>query len=127
MDWIFPVAKKWYDLLSEGTKKVEGRVPDVSKPEKNYANLNPGDLATFIAVDENYKTIKGLPQIKFKVKYNKKYSSVKKMLAHEGLDRVLPGVESIEEGIKIYHSFPEYEERIKRDGIHAIGLERKID
>lgn len=122
MEWMFPVAEKWYRLISAQTKQVEGRVPDISKPEKNYSNLKEGDLAAFVAVDENYKVILNLPKISFKVKYNKKYSSVREMLNAEGLARVLPGTDSIEEGIKTYHSFPGYEERIKTNGIYAIGL-----
>ncbi|MBN1376724.1 hypothetical protein JW949_00120 [Candidatus Woesearchaeota archaeon] len=122
MDWIFPVAERWYELIDNGIKEVEGRVPDVSKPSKNYSNIKALDIAVFYAVDENYKKIENLPEINFFIDYNRKYASVQEMLDSEYLDRVLPGVNSVEEGIKIYHSFPGYKERIKKNGIYAIGL-----
>jgi len=126
MDWEFPVQFRWYDLIDRGMKTVEGRVADWNKLEKNYIKLMQGDIATFWAVDDAYKKMDEHPEMIFEVAYNRQYPGVASMLEAEGLERVLPGFDSIEAGVTLYHSFPGYEARIKKYGIHAIGLGERL-
>lgn len=126
MNWQFPVAEQWYDLIANGKKVVEGRVPDPSKPEKDYSKLNKGDVAIISAVDSHYKPVSTKPPLMFIIGYNRKYSSVAEMIGVETLTRVVPGIESVEKATQIYHAFPGYEERIRLNGIHAIGLENRL-
>ena len=125
-EWSFPVALRWYLAICNGSKKVEGRVPDPSKPEKDYSKIACDDILLFFPVSDDFKKINEHSEARFPVAYNMKYSSVSKMLESEGLSRVLPGINTIPEGVTIYHSFPGYEERIKLHGIHAIGLGRRV-
>ena len=125
-EWIFPVALKWYISISNGSKKVEGRVPDPSKPEKDYSKLTCEDILLFFPVGDDFKRLTEHSEARFTVAYNRKYTSVSQMLENESLARVLPGINTIPEGVAIYHAFPGYEERIKLNGIHAIGLGNRI-
>lgn len=126
MEWQFPVAEQWYDAIASGSKVVEGRVPDPSKPAKDYSKLVTGDIAVISAVDAGFKPVSTKPELKFVIGYNRKYPSVEEMVNAETLARVVPGVPTIESAKNIYHSFPGYEERIKLHGIHAIGLESRL-
>lgn len=51
------------------------------------------------------------------------YPDVRSLLEAEGVENVLPGIETIDAGVERYHSFPGYEERIEEGGIFAIGLD----
>jgi len=125
-EWSFPVTLRWYIAIRNGFKQVEGRVSDPFRPEKDYSKLVCDDILIFSAVDEKFKRINEYPRLIFNTNYNKKYPLVRQMLETEGLQRVLPGIDTIPEGVAIYHSFPGYEERIKLNGIHAIGLGKRI-
>lgn len=48
------------------------------------------------------------------------------MLKTEGLEKLVPGINSIEEGEKVYLGFPGYPERVKKYEIYAIGLGKRI-
>ncbi|MCL5018833.1 MAG: isomerase [Candidatus Pacearchaeota archaeon] len=126
MEWIFDIFEENYLKLLNSKKEVEGRVPDPSKERKQYNKIVRGDKIVIRVVDEKFQPVNTIKPLEFIASYNKKYDSVKEMLESEGLERVLPEANSIEEGIKLYHNLPGYEERIKINGIHAIGLENKI-
>ena len=65
-------------------------------------------------------------EIVFPVKYNEHYNHPREMLQFEGLERVLPGYDSIEEGVEMYLNLPGYKERIQEYGIYAIGLGKRL-
>jgi len=125
-EWSFPVTLKWYLYICNGSKRVEGRVPDPSKPEKDYSKITCEDILSFFPVYSNFERINRYQEARFMVMYNRRYGSVNKMLEVEGLLKTLPGVNTIPEGVAIYHSFPGYENRVKLHGIHAIGFGKRI-
>ena len=124
-EWNFPVTLNWYSFIDMGKKKYEGRVPDESKPEKDYSKINLGDIAVFSAVTEKYDPIY-LDKLKFVINSCERYNSVFEMFKTKGMGDVLPGVDNVNDGIDIYHSFPGYEDRIKEQGIYAIGLGERL-
>ncbi len=126
MKWIVDIFKENLEYILDSNKKVEGRVPDLRKPEKHYHLIQPGDILSFRVVDENIKPIESIEQIQFEVSYNRKYDSVREYLKSEGLKRALPEAKSIEEGIAMYHNLPGYKKRISQVGIHGIGLGKKL-
>lgn len=125
-EWIFDIFEENYLKIKDLGKEVEGRVPDFRKENKHYHKIVPGDLITIRVVDSSFAPVTSIPPLRYNAKYNRRYNSVKEMIESEGLNRVLPEVGSIEEGIALYHNLPGYEERIKTNGIHAIGLERLL-
>ncbi len=124
--WIVDIFEENLNSILNSSKEVEGRVPDLRKPEKHYHLIQPKDIISFRVVDKNTQPIKSIELISFEVSYNRKYNSVKEYLKSEGLKRALPKAKSIEEGIAIYHSLPGYMQRIAQVGIHGIGLGKKI-
>ena len=124
--WIVDIFEENLGYILDSAKGVEGRVPDLRKPEKHYHLIKPNDILSFRVVDKNIQPIKSIKQIFFEVIYNRHYSSVREYLESEGLRRALPEAKSIEEGIVIYHNLPEYEERISQVGIQGIGLGKRL-
>lgn len=51
-----------------------------------------------------------------------KYDSFLSMLKTEGLQNCLPGIGSLEDGVQIYHSFPDYKTRESAYGVLAIAI-----
>ncbi len=121
-EWILKVYEEAYTDISLNGKVVEGRVPDPSNPDKNYGLILPQDEIIFQAIHRDGTPIKGLEEMIFPVTYNHHYATVGEMLESEGLENLVPGCKSIEEGIEVYLGFPGYEERVKKYGIYAIGL-----
>ena len=124
-EWVLPLFLEAYQAIAMHGKNVEGRVPDPSKPEKNYGEIIVGDTVLFRAVDRTIQPT-GHPDLVYPVTFNLHYPDVTSMLVSEGLRNVLPGVKTIEEGVRVYHSLPDYAERIEKNGIHAIGLGKRI-
>lgn len=52
------------------------------------------------------------------------FPDFQKMLEGEGLQRLLPGVQSIEEGLKTYRAFPGYREGEREFGAVIFELEK---
>ena len=105
----------YFDAILSGKKTIEGRVPDYSKSEKDYRSMNPGDKIKFICLETKRELTK-------EVSILKHFNSAKQFLETLGLEKTLPGIKNLEQGINTYHSFPGYEERIKNNGIYAIFL-----
>ncbi len=120
-EWIMGVQPEIFEFIEKGIKTIEGRTPDINVLEKDYRKLKKEDILVFLKEDETKKTAK------YKIKYLVHYSNVKNMLISEGLNNILPNIKTIEEGVKLYNSFPNYSQRIKELGIYAIGIGDKIE
>jgi len=105
MEWQMGLKEEYLDLKKKKKKKVEGRLYDEKRKQ-----INPGDAIVFEG------------KLKVRVKSIRKYSSFKEMLEREGIERVLPGVHNIEEGVRIYRQFYTEEEE-KKYGVVAIEIE----
>jgi len=105
MEWQMGLKEEYLDLIRDGKKKVEGRLYDEKRRQ-----INPGDAIVFEG------------KLKVRVKSIRRYSSFKEMLEREGIERVLPGVHNIEEGVRIYRQFYTEEEE-KNYGVVAIEIE----
>jgi len=103
--WRMGLQEEYLKAIAAGKKRIEGRLYD----EKRQA-IKPGDEIIF----EN--------KLMCVVKDVRIYSSFKEMLEKEGLENVLPGVKSIEEGVKVYRRFYS-EEKEKKYGVAAIEVE----
>jgi ASC-1-like (ASCH) protein len=130
--WVLNLFPDAYEAIDKYGKSVEGRAPDPFKPEKDYKRMKVGDKIVFRAISrEDFRPL-DLEDIVFRVKFNHHYfggdarESVRMMLEGEGLEELLPGFSSIEEGIELYLGLPGYDERIERHGIYAIGLGKRV-
>jgi len=100
----------WYLLVKSGKKPVEIRCLD----EKRKL-IKVGDELTFTATDGRNPFTK-------KVKSLKTFTSFRDALKDATLERALPGYESLDDAVELYHSFPGYKEK-EKDGVLAIELE----
>lgn len=102
----------YFQLIALGEKVVEGRL---KKPPLDTLKLN--DVIRFTKNTEEKVSLHA------KVVSLGKYASFQEMLTHEGLHRCLPHASSIEEGVRVYHSFPGYREMERIYGVLAIGIQ----
>ncbi|ASJ05551.1 ASCH domain-containing protein [Thermococcus barossii] len=103
--WRMGLQEEYLRAIAEGRKRIEGRLYD----EKRQA-IRPGDEIVF----EN--------KLVCVVKDLRVYPSFREMLEREGIENVLPGVESIEEGVRVYRRFYS-EEKERKYGVVAIEVE----
>ncbi len=81
----------WFSLLKNGQKPVEGR-----KNSPLYQKIKVGDHIIFFEGSKSFEAL---------VTGINKYNSVEEYLKSETLERALPGIASIQEGLAIYHSW----------------------
>ncbi len=94
--------------IKSGKKIMEGRLntPPLNKIQK-------GDIIII-----NHKSPE---KFNIKVTFVKRYKSFSDMIKKEGLENVLPSVDTLDEGIQVYRKFyPEWKEQ--KYGIIAIGM-----
>lgn len=105
------IDKSYFQLIKNIQKTVEGRIY-----KNHYTNINPGDVIKFKDSKNFQNTI--FCQVKSKALYG----SFREMLEKEGLEHCLPGVRSLDEGVKVYHSFPDYEEESRKYQVVAFKI-----
>ena len=109
--WDMRLQRRWFDAIVFHGKTVEGR-----KESPRWTGIKIGDIIRFIS-DEKNNTIKK------RVIAVRKYDTITEFLEHEGLIHVLPGIHSIEGGVRdIYKSPPMSwtSEEVSKYGVLAI-------
>ncbi|OGD64022.1 hypothetical protein A2215_04300 [Candidatus Berkelbacteria bacterium RIFOXYA2_FULL_43_10] len=86
-------SEPWFGYLKSGQKSIEGRIK-----RGKYAKIEPGDRIEVNNEDET-------DRVEVEVSAVREYSSFEEMLAKEQIDKVLPGISNIDEGLKIYRGF----------------------
>lgn len=105
-----PIKKQYFDFIANGKKTVEGRI--YSHP---FTKATKGDVVTFINQSQ---------KVTCKITEIVKYKSFKDMLDKEGVRNCLPDISTVDEGVKIYHSIPGYEDKAKKFGVIAVRIEK---
>ncbi|XP_048138730.1 uncharacterized protein LOC115745270 isoform X2 [Rhodamnia argentea] len=103
------VQEPYFTQLKDGLKTIEGRCA-----HGNYKRIVSGDLILF-----NKCLVLEVQDVHW-------YASFFEMLGAECLSEVLPGVNSVAEGVQFYRKFYT-EEKEKSNGVLAIGVSRSID
>lgn len=101
---------KYFDAIKAGFKIAEGR-PNSPK----FKDLHAGDQISFTCVTTNEIIICTVQAIKI-------YSNFYEMLYAQGMQNMLPGVATIEDGVAVYEGFSGYKEKVKKDGAIAIEI-----
>ncbi|KAH7834114.1 hypothetical protein Vadar_012830 [Vaccinium darrowii] len=104
VDFKLHVQEPFFSQLKDGVKTVEGRCA-----VGDYNRIVPGALILFNKC------------LVLQVQDVHRYASFLEMLEAESLTKVLPGVQTIEEGVQIYRKFYS-EEKEKLNGVLAIGV-----
>ena len=105
-------CEPYFTLLKENKKTVEGR-----RCYKNWALINPGDIIMFTnnGEDHFFASVTKINKYTSTKKTNGK-TALQNYLEEETLEKTLPGVKTIEEGMKIYLQFSS-EKDIEKCGI----------
>ncbi len=105
------VKEPWFSLIKFGIKTVEGRL---NKGE--FSEMKIGDSIRFINYDLNLESPR-----KFTIKITNitNYSTFESYLKSETLQKCLPGIDNIDDGLKIYYSFYNKNDELKY-GIRAL-------
>ena len=103
------VSEPWFGYIKSGKKTVEGR-----KNTGDFEKMQSGDIVKWIHSDEYVLT---------KIVSKKVYKTFKEYLETEGLSNCLPGIDTIEDGIKVYYKYYTPEDEAKY-GVIAIKLEK---
>ncbi|KAK7325084.1 hypothetical protein VNO77_29153 [Canavalia gladiata] len=101
------VQEPFFSQLNDGLKTIEGRCASAK-----YDRIESGNLILF-----NKSVV-------FEVQGVRWYPTFYDMLEAEGLGKVLPGVESVEEGVKVYRRFYT-EDKEQENGVLAIIVSKR--
>lgn len=106
-------AEPYFTFLKNGQKTIEGRV------QKGwYRNVKPGDEIEVYNENET-------DSILTKVIRVTQYPSIRDMLTKESINKLLPDVDTIDRGIRVYKKFYTSEQE-RQFGMVAIEIERKL-
>ncbi|XP_024319363.1 uncharacterized protein LOC100838225 isoform X3 [Brachypodium distachyon] len=106
VEFVLHVQEPYFTQLSAGTKNVEGRLA-----AGNYNRITQGSWLLFNKC------------LLLEVEAVRKYSSFLEMLQEEMISNVLPGILSIEDGVKVYRKFYT-EEKENSSGVLAISVSK---
>ena len=89
------LSEPWFSLIKLGHKTIEGRLN-----KGDFLQMNVGDVIEFenndFGLNRLCKTI---------IIRKTQYSSFKEFLEKEGLQKCLPSIDSIQDGVKIYYNY----------------------
>lgn len=111
MIYEITVQEQWFNAIINNNKTVEGRID-----KGIHSQVKPGDIYIITNSNNTNQKINGI------VKFVRHYQSFLDMLIFEGLLHVLPGINTVQKAVQIYHSFKEYKENEEIYGVVAIGL-----
>lgn len=112
---VFRLQPPYFRAIQAGKKTIEGRP---YKPE--YKALKIGEAIRF----QNGDNIKKF--IDVKIVSLKEYPTFREMLKKEGILRCLPDTRDLNDGEKVYYSFPRYREKERMWGVLAIGIDLNL-
>ena len=102
------IDKNNFDELQSGIKSIETRA---ASPK--YQSIKIGDTLTFICGNNKFSRV---------IKTKRHFKNLDSMFKVIPFKKIMPELDSIEEVKKIYYSYPNYKEKIKKFGILAFEL-----
>jgi len=99
------ISEPWFSLIKVGLKTVEGRLN-----KGDFALLNKGDSIKIVNTDTDFGFMR---DYEIKITSIHKYNSFKEYLEKEKLEKCLPGIDTIEDGIKVYYKYYSKEDEDK--------------
>jgi len=100
--------KGHFEAIKRRLKTVETRAAS-----EKYCDIKPGDSVSFRCSTE---------EVVMKVQAVEHYSSIEKLLDEIPIDRLMPGLTTLEEVKKAYRGYPGYEQKIAQHGLIALFL-----
>lgn len=112
-NYFLGLPSRPFYAIKNGTKKAEGRV--TTEPDEKYHIMKPGETILFTNEDNGEEMLT-------RINYVNHYEDPREMLIAEGIENMLSSGSDLEQGVKIYNSFENYEKNIPIHGIYAIGI-----
>ena len=97
------ISEPWFSLIKLGLKKVEGRLN-----KGDFALLNKGDILHITNNELGF-----LREYDILVTSTHKYKSFTEYLEKEKLEKCLPSIDTIEDGVKVYYKYYSKEDESK--------------
>ena len=97
----------WFTYIRQGTKPVEGR-----KATHTYKKIGVDDFINFSNGTDSFKAL---------VTEIREYDSLEDYLKDVSLEKALPGVKTLQEGLDIYYQWSS-EEKIRQYGFLGIFI-----
>ena len=105
---IRAVDRAIFQAIKTGRKKIETRAPTAK-----FRKIKTGDTVIFVCGREKFKR---------KVKSARVFKSIAALLRCYRVRQINPAIASAKELTKMYYSFPNYKEKIKKFGLIALKL-----
>lgn len=109
------VSEPWFSLIKCGLKTTEGRLN-----KGDFAEMKRGDIITF--TNDEMASL-GTRSFQVRITSKRHYTSFEEYLQGETLKRALPPIDTIENGVAVYHQYYTPEDAAKF-GIVAIRIIR---
>jgi ASC-1-like (ASCH) protein len=107
------VSEPWFSLIKSGQKVVEGRLN-----KGLFSKIKINDTLVMFHMDK--KTHKKTSFV-CKVIDKKEYLTFESMIKDVGLEKILPGIKTLEEGVAVYRNF--YSEELEKQyGVIAVFI-----
>lgn len=108
------LSEPWFSLIKLKLKKVEGRLN-----KDDFIEINKNDIIIFQNNDFGFRR-----SFNVKISSVHEYNSFNELLINESIDKVLPGIDTIEHGIEIYRKYysKQEEDRYKVKAIRMLVL-----
>ena len=110
MHYTKKVSEPWFSLMKLGLKKCEGRLN-----KGDFSKMKKGDTITFSNEKRFFNCV---------ITSIHHYKTFETYLQKEGLEKCLPSIDTIEEGVGVYHKYYSKEDENKF-GILAIRIRIK--
>jgi ASC-1-like (ASCH) protein len=110
-DYSEHVSDPWFSLIKLGLKSVEGR-----KNKGRFKDMKVGDIVEWKNADFGNRSVLT------KIIEKNVYDTFEKYLLSEGLEKCLPGIDTLEQGLNVYYAFYTKEDE-QQYGVAAIVLE----
>ena len=89
------LSEPWFSLIKLGIKIVEGRL---NKGE--FVNMKPGDIILFTNNELGFER-----NFTIEIKHISYYDNFQTYLENETLEKCLPGIDDIENGLNVYYKY----------------------
>ena len=108
-----PLREPYFSQIADKTKTIEGRINS-----GQFKAMQPGERILFIH---------GKKELPCTVVGKRVYSTFREMLAQEGVKNCLPGLQSIDAAVAIYHALPGFALRARQHGVVALEIHVRED
>jgi ASC-1-like (ASCH) protein len=89
------LSEPWFSLIQLGIKKYEGRLN-----KGDFSKMNKGDILIFENNDFGF-----LRSFRCQIKNTKQYNTFREFLERKTLKKCLPGIDTIDNGVKVYYKY----------------------